>query len=80
MATSGDSSSDDGGRLIREDMEAILFQMYAKDNPVWNKYRPVPKPVSRKQRLRMRLWDIRSSVADRIGGGHLYRHGCDCDR
>jgi hypothetical protein len=76
----GDSSSEDGGRLIREDMEAILFKMYAKGYPVWDKYRPEPLRLTKRQRLRMRIMDIRGAIADRIGGGRYYSDGCDCDR
>lgn len=78
---SGTSSSDDGGSVIRDDMLDTIMEMYTKEYPAWMGSHPSPPSLPPRLRVRIasRLRSIRWRIADRIGGGHYYSEGCDCD-
>lgn len=65
--------------LIPPHFEDVIYEHFTRTNPVFDRFRPPPVRLTRRQRLRMRLYGIRARVADAIGGGHYYREGCDCD-
>lgn len=66
---------DDGGRIISPAVEAQIRQ-FLQTEPTWHQFfggKTPHVPPTRRQRLRMKWWDLRYRLADLVGGGDLYR-------
>lgn len=69
----------DGGYVIPADIAEALYDHQALPLQRFGIERKPLSPLTRRQRLRIHVLDMRASLADRIGGGRYYSRGCDCD-